>query len=278
MEVVFKIIIPLAVAIWTARLATTRGRNPWVWGGAALLLGVLPLSYSSLLGILPVVVLMFMKAPAAANSERPVRLACARCAQTHGPGQRFCTNCGWDLAEIYSPDLTEAAQSTATPTLPPPVEQVRQPEAPAGPAPAETVPPAASSADSRVDEQSPTLETPGPAEDVDTAPVSDGTSGIVPDEVAEPEPAHAAPDHLWGLPDPGVAPTAAVMTNRGLERLRDGRIQEAIDQFTKAIALDPDYREAWEHRAAAYTKQGKNHEAEQDLRRVQGLNPGPTAG
>jgi Tfp pilus assembly protein PilF len=68
------------------------------------------------------------------------------------------------------------------------------------------------------------------------------------------------------------------MTARGLSRLENGRIQEAIDQFTKAIALDPNYREAWEQRAEAYSKQGRGEEAAEDRRRIQGLNASSSPG
>ena len=47
------------------------------------------------------------------------------------------------------------------------------------------------------------------------------------------------------------------MTARGAALLSEGRLQEAIDQFTKAIALDPKHREAFERRAEAYTQQGR---------------------
>ena len=35
-------LLVLFLAIWTARTAMSKGRNPWIWGGAALLLGLLP--------------------------------------------------------------------------------------------------------------------------------------------------------------------------------------------------------------------------------------------
>jgi Flp pilus assembly protein TadD len=50
-----------------------------------------------------------------------------------------------------------------------------------------------------------------------------------------------------------------------------GRFQEAIDQFTKAIALDPRYKSAWTHRAEAYTKLGRRKEASEDLRRLEAI-------
>ncbi len=76
------------------------------------------------------------------------------------------------------------------------------------------------------------------------------------------------------MPTPGPAPTAEAMTARGAALLSEGRLQEAIDQFTKAIALDPKHREAFERRAEAYTQQGRGERAEEDYRQIQGLNAG----
>ena len=64
------------------------------------------------------------------------------------------------------------------------------------------------------------------------------------------------------------------MTARGAALLSEGRLQEAIDQFTKAIALDPKHREAFERRAEAYTQQGRGERAEEDYRQIQALNTG----
>ena len=61
---------------------------------------------------------------------------------------------------------------------------------------------------------------------------------------------------------------------RGAALLSEGRLQEAIDQFTKAIALDPKHREAFERRAEAYTQQGRDERAEEDYRLIQALNAG----
>ena len=55
-------------------------------------------------------------------------------------------------------------------------------------------------------------------------------------------------------PVPVDAPTADGMTERGVRLYNQGRIQEAIDQFTKAIALDPNYVQAWARRAEAYAR------------------------
>ena len=103
-------------------------------------------------------------------------------------------------------------------------------------------------------------------------------AGVVPviTSLGEPEP---AAEHVpWGTYDVGVAPTAAVMTSRGIERFDEGKFQEAIDQFTKAIALDPKYVDAWERRAEAYAQLGRPKQAEEDRRHLQGLDPSSSPG
>lgn len=66
-------------------------------------------------------------------------------------------------------------------------------------------------------------------------------------------------------------PTAVSLTERGLALYNQGRFQEAIDQFTKAIALDPKYKSAWAHRAEAYAKLGRRKEAAEDMRRLEAI-------
>ena len=75
-----------------------------------------------------------------------------------------------------------------------------------------------------------------------------------------------------------MAPTAAVMVSRGIERFDEGKFQEAIDQFTKAIALDPNYADAWERRSVAYAQLGRPQQAEDDRRHLQGLDPSSSPG
>ena len=76
------------------------------------------------------------------------------------------------------------------------------------------------------------------------------------------------------MPVPGPSPTAEGMTARGEVLLSEGKLQEAIDQFTKAIALNPKHREAFERRAEAYSRQGRQERADEDYRQFQALNTG----
>ena len=68
------------------------------------------------------------------------------------------------------------------------------------------------------------------------------------------------------------------MVSRGIERFEAGEFQQAIDQFTKAIALDPNYAEAWERRSEAYAQLGRPQQAEDDRRHLQGLDPSSSPG
>ena len=255
-----------------------RGRNPWIWGGAALVLGIpWPNVGLPILGVAPVLFLMFFVKPASQNT-RPRHNSCSRCASPHTPGQNFCTKCGWDLSREYSPENSDTVlasemhqgqpQSTATAERPaepaqhdvpanssPPVSEQQQPA------------PADESAQAPDPEAAPAYE----------PPVAEPTFAQEADP-AEPEPAPAPaeeqPARPWGFPQPGPAPTAEGMTARGAALLSEGRLQEAIDQFTKAIALDPKHKEAFERRAEAYTRQGRGERAEEDYRTVQALNAG----
>jgi tetratricopeptide (TPR) repeat protein len=275
----FLYLVLFAVALWTARLAMSKGRNPWAWGGAALCLSLIPWH---LLGVVPVLLLLFMKSPATSPSVRDDRMACPRCAKSHSGGQHFCTGCGWDLSVAYSPEEPDGVQPS--PTQPqtqatmPSTAVAEPPEAAEVPAPPVSTTPAPV-----LENEVTELGDSGPATDME--PAVEGAQ----DSVEEAEvPADAAADAAveepaadyvpWGTYDPGVAPTAAVMTERGIERFDAGKYQEAIDQFTKAIALDPDYADAWQRRSEAYAQLGRSEQAAEDRRHLQGLDPSSSPG
>ena len=256
-------------------MALARGKNPWLWGGAALVLGIpWPFFDFPILGVAPVLFLMFFVRPSEQRS-RPEQSACSKCASPHSPGQNFCTKCGWDLSREYSPESSDTvlasemrqpqAASTATMERPAEPAAAEEPEAAASavaePSKAETAGEPATTAVGAAAE---------PPTDVDGATGEPAAGRPHTEGAAEPEPAQRP----WGIPQPGPAPTAAVMTARGEALLSEGRLQEAIDQFTKAIALDPKHREAFERRAEAYTQQGRNEQAAEDYRRIQALNTG----
>ncbi|MCH8802393.1 MAG: tetratricopeptide repeat protein [Chloroflexi bacterium] len=269
---IFQYFIVFVMAVWTARLAKAKGRSPWAWGGAALLLGLIP---PHLFGAVPVAVLLFVKLPATSPGVQVDRLTCARCARSYSDGQHFCTGCGWDLNEAYSPEESDEGQPfparTQVQTTVPSTAVAKPPEtadAAAVETPATEVP--VSEAVTSDAAAPATVETPQESSDE-------------PEQAAEAAPGDASeePDkeHVpWGTFDPGVAPTATVMTSRGIERFDEGKYQEAIDQFTKAIALDANYKEAWERRAEAYATLGRDGEAEEDRRRLNAINPSSSTG
>ena len=59
-------------------------------------------------------------------------------------------------------------------------------------------------------------------------------------------------------PDPArqQGSPAAPLVEQGINLLDQGKAREAVDSFTKAIAQDGNYREAWERRAQAYDRLG----------------------
>ena len=249
----FQYLVVFLLAVWTARLAITKGRNGWAWGGAALILGLLPWH---LIGVLPVLALMFVKQPSPSPAVQADQLSCARCAKLHSEGQHFCTGCGWDLKDAHSSNESDKGQPissrTQAPTTVPPTEVAQTPETAEAPANA----PATLSEEEVV-----------PSDDTTSEPAL---------EVVGDQPRN---EHVpWGTYDVGVAPTAAAMVSRGIERFDNGKFQEAIDQFTKAIALDPNYADAWERRSQAYAQLGRPKQAEDDRRHLQGLDPSSSPG
>ena len=275
---IFQYLVVFLLAIWTARLAIAKGRNAWGWGGAALVLGLLPWH---LFGVLPVLILLFIKLPKEAPAEQVDRLACARCAKSYSNGQHFCTGCGWDLDEAYSPEESDEGQPfPARPQVQNTVQStgIAQPAETADAPAAELTPTELSKTKAPIAETVASSEATAPAvgapqeESADSA----GDAGETEADTAEEEPAKAYVP--WGTYDVGVAPTAVLMTSRGMERFEEGKFQEAIDQFTKAIALDPNHAEAWQRRAEAYAQLGRPKQAEDDRRHLQGLDPSSSPG
>ena len=232
----------------------SRGRNPWIWGGAALLLGLLPWNF---LGVLPLLLMLFMPRTNVDPQTRLQRLACSKCANTHRAGQRFCTNCGWDLTEVYTPEGTLSTTPSPPPWLPwsrIPLRawRLRRPgprmrlrygrssrlrieesrpviaqsvEAP--PTAEEARPVTAQAADAadpamaQTAQPIPPATEPGPAagQPAEAAPAT-AEPGPVMAQAADARPADQADGALtpepWGVPTPGAPPTAATMTARGM--------------------------------------------------------------
>ena len=275
---IFQYLVVFLLAIWTARLAIAKGRNAWGWGGAALVLGLLPWH---LFGVLPVLILLFIKLPNKPPAEQVDRLTCARCAKSYSNGQHFCTGCGWDLDEAYAPEESDEGQPfPAGPQVQTTVQStgIAQPIETADASAAELTPTEPSKMEAPLSETMAPSEATAPdvgapqEESADSA----GDAGETEANTAEEDPAKAYVP--WGTYDVGVAPTAVLMTSRGMERFEEGKFQEAIDQFTKAIALDPNHAEAWQRRAEAYAQLGRPKQAEDDRRHLQGLDPSSSPG
>jgi len=257
------LIVTFLVVVWTVRLAQSKGRHPWMWGGAALILSLI-LSATpnlNLLGMIPIVVLLFLKRRqdnADVGTARPV---CPKCDALYSRDHRYCVNCGWELTKPYLGETSPGEEQVSTPLG----SQYADPKvAIADSPPVHSVEPEAEP----VAEAGPT----GQVEPTSPEPVLQDAPTGNPTETPEEAPAEPDVRRYRGVP------TAASMTERGIDLFNLGRVQESIDQFTKAIALDPNFKMAWERRAEAYAKLGRGEEAAEDRRRLRALNATPSAG
>ena len=53
--------------------------------------------------------------------------------------------------------------------------------------------------------------------------------------------------------------------NLGLAHSKNGKLDEAIENYTKAIELKPDYAEAYYYRGGAFLRLGEREKAKSDL-------------
>ena len=205
------------VAFWTARLALARGRSPWIWGGAALVLGIpWPGVNLPILGVVPVLFLMFfVRSTEQQGNER--RNTCSKCASSHTPGQNYCTKCGWDLSREFSTETTDTVlasemhqpQGASTATLERPAE-TSIPEAASGPG-------LGQDPTAMLLEEDATASEPVPErvyEEAAAVAYQDADSEGAP-AVSDAEPEAEPETRPWGMPVPGPAPTADGMTARG---------------------------------------------------------------
>ena len=248
------ILLVIFVALWTAYTARKKGRNALRWGGVALIPVVDPAlalltgndpSWVAAMSMLPMLGLVFIasRRTAADGEQQSNAVNCPRCQHAHEPGPSFCTNCGWELSKPYASADTPAAAPLASTA-----ETARDDAA---------APASASSTSAAIPE--PTL----------AATATESPPAVA--AVADPAPA-TVPAGFSAEPLTITQPlTAAAMTERGLTLFNQGRVREAVDQFTKAIALDPRYREAWSSRAKAYTDLGLSDKAAADRRQLEAI-------
>jgi len=270
------------VVLWTVRMANAKGKNPFLWGGISFFLSLVPQfvdSWPALLGMGPMVVLIFMKSQRTAV-EKPISqttITCPKCQAYHALGHTYCVNCGWELKRPFAePTSSRSGTATAPQIQLEPMTDVESTDrvehrtsgASTPPQPTEMKPETEAVTPDAVSPEaaSPEAASPEPvtAEAVSTNDGGEGDREEVPSEPVNPEP--VAPQPVVSRPI-----TPARFTEQGLDLLGLGKFQEAVDQFTKAIALDATYSSAWEHRAEAYARQGRNDKAVEDQRTLENL-------
>ena len=255
MDVILQILSVLFVVLWTARLASRKRRNMLLWAGAAALpaiavylIDALP-DALTILCMAPMVGLVFIPARPAPDgeAEEDPNVYCPRCQHAHEPGPNFCTNCGWELSRPYA---TDEATSDASPAPEPVMASTSEDAA----------------------ESAPAAEQPAATPTVDPVLASEQTAE------AGAAAAQSAPPAVDPGPAFSAAPmkitkplTASAMTEAGLTLFNQGRVREAVDQFTKAIALDPRYRDAWANRAKAYNELGLSDKAAADQAQLEAI-------
>jgi len=255
MDVILQILSVLFVVLWTARLASRKRRSILLWAGAAALPAIAVYLIDALpdaLTILcmgPMVALVFLpsRQPIGGEDEPDPNVYCPRCQHGHEPGPNFCTNCGWELSRPYA---TEEPAAEATPQQEPVMASSSE-------QPAE-------SADAAEQPSTPPAAEPVLASETTTETVEAPAQPAAP----QPEPGPA----FTAVPNKITRPlTASAMTEAGLALFNQGRVREAVDQFTKAIALDPRYRDAWANRAKAYSELGLSEKAAADQAQLEAI-------
>lgn len=300
------------VVLWTVRLARVKRRNPLVWGGIALVLIVVAETMvpdiPSIIGMAPMVALLFLKpVPTAAPEPTPETVTCPKCHAYHAAGHSYCVNCGWELRRPYVEDPQASGETMRSAAVESPP---REPTA-AAEAPPPEVSPAISVAEEPVKEERETWVPPvaepvtepeipkaGASEEpavVDpavgelsaerepaanetfAAEATEETERYAPDAPAVEDAAGQGRAGFDSIPTFRQAITPALFTGRGTEYSGEGRFQEAVDQFTKAIALDGQYRTALEGRRDAYLQLGLEAKAAEDQELLNSLAEDPQA-
>ena len=248
------------IVLWTTRLARSKGLNPWIWGVGAVLLIALAWNFSPrFLGVVvmgPLIFLLLYRSPLFRRNREQQVMPCPGCGAADTGGLNFCVQCGWELSKTPA-DAADTGREPVT--------------AQESPAELEPIQPMGVAEQEPVTEPEPVIQ---PAEHAETPAEPAPSPEPVLAQEADPAPVEAAPPPP-PAPEPPAPPrpkpTAANLTERGMSLFNQGRYQEAIDQFTKAIALDPTYREAWEQRAEAYGRMGRSERQKADLRRLEAI-------
>jgi tetratricopeptide (TPR) repeat protein len=262
------------VVLWTVRMARSKGRNPYLWGGLALALMLIP-SWPALLGMAPMIILLFIKSPQVAHQDVSAdTVNCPKCRAVHAAGHTYCVNCGWELAKPYADEGVREEPRREEPRMEesPREEPRRAAEPPAGPPPAAAQP--SPSTQQPVAGGSRPVEPPPPV--AQSAPVSvppAGSDGPIAEQTEEKTVTETSPPEIVTLKEPTFRRpiTPETFMERGSDLFDQGKLQEALDQFNKAIALSPRHLTAWEMRAEAHMRLGQEKKAEEDQRHLEAL-------
>ena len=245
-DILLYISLGLAV-LWSIRMAQSQRRPPFVWAGLTFALMLIPTlllpSLPPILGITPLLILVFLKpSKPVGDTSIPDQIICPKCTAPHMGGYNYCVNCGWDLAKPYS-DTSVSSD---------PVELVSDP--------------VSKSSEPVEYESQPHITS--TTSDAETYEKSESELEISPTErhVEDKKQSEEAQAPIVVRPT-----TAAGFTDLGIRLSEEGRHREAIDQFTKSIALDSKYALAWEKRAESYKILGLNDKSSQDLDHLKGL-------
>ena len=244
-DILLYISLGLAV-LWSIRMAQSKRRNPFVWAGLTFALMLIPTlllpSLPPILGITPLLILVFLKpSKPVGDTSIPDQIICPKCTAPHMGGYNYCVNCGWELAKPYS-DTSVSSD---------PVELVSDP--------------VSKSSEPVEYESQPHITS--TTSDAETYEKSESELEISPTErhVEDKKQSEEAQAPIVVRPT-----TAAGFTDLGIRLSEEGRHREAIDQFTKSIALDSKYALAWEKRAESYKILGLNDKSSQDLDHLKG--------
>jgi tetratricopeptide (TPR) repeat protein len=66
---------------------------------------------------------------------------------------------------------------------------------------------------------------------------------------------------------------ALAAVNTGVQRLKEGKLDEAVERFEAAAKLDPESAQAWYQLSAALKKKGQTAASQEALRRAEKLDP-----
>ena len=231
------------IVLWTMRLAGTKRQNPWIWALASVGLIAIPFLFNQpfmgILGMLPMLFLLVLRKPRDVvdndPSENTTRINCSKCDVSHLISYKYCVNCGWALNEIYNGISEENSQYGCDDGLGLTNEASQDIAQSDG-----------------IDVKFPPVASP------DATVLRNSDDDLMP---------QGQPRTSFRIP----TLSAESLTTKGVHLFTEGRFQEAADQFTKAIALDPKYYLAWSKRAETYLRMGMTQKAQEDLRNLEGI-------